>query len=275
MDDLLIPFGIDKDNGAIIEPEDAIKGRACNCHCPECKVSLVSRHPKDEEARKHFAHDHRDEKNDPQKKCPLHGAASVALMIRHLASRLAGETFTTPEWIIRTGMRCCNRSIPVVVATEQANVIEKATANHSLTGSEPDIVLEIGGHEIAVELKYQRRGGKYQRHSESKHSAVLFVDCDKFKLHKNRGNNLRRFSELAMEFFLSSEGKKWFSHPREQYQRDKARARHMTECQYAYPPTIESTIAPPPPRRCYTCGAVWSPSAGEPDSCPECFHPAT
>lgn len=274
MDELLIPFGIDKSTGCVIEPEDAIKGRACNCYCPECKVSLISRHPKDEEALKHFAHDHRDEKNDPQKKCPLHGAASVALMIRHLASRLTGETFTTPEWIIRTGMRCCNRSIPVVVATEQANVIEKATANHSLTGSEPDIVLEIGGHEIAVELKYQNRGDKYQRHSESNHSAVLFVDCDKFKLHKDRGNTLRRFSELAMEFFLSSEGKMWFSHPREQYQRDKARALHIMQCHQIHSPRNE--IQPlPPSQQCDTCGANWRPAPGEPDSCPECFHPTT
>ncbi|MCP4488613.1 MAG: hypothetical protein GY820_15065 [Gammaproteobacteria bacterium] len=44
MSELLIPFGIHRHSGDIVEPEDAPKGRACNCLCPGCKAPLLSRH---------------------------------------------------------------------------------------------------------------------------------------------------------------------------------------------------------------------------------------
>jgi hypothetical protein len=268
MDELLIPFGKDKTTDAIVEPEDAARGRACNCYCPECKVSLVSRHPSDEESRKHFAHDPRDKKYNPKRKCPLHGAASVALMIRHLSERIINEAIRTPAFEIRTGMKCCNTSIPVPITSEQTNIITNARPSHTLNGNSPDLIITVKDHEIAVELKYATRGSKFKRHSTSSHTAVLFIDCNKFELQKAHNGNQRRFSDQALEFFLSVDAKRWFSHPRELKARTRARSTHVASC----PKLVHNSQLEIVVKHCDHCGEEWKQRPGEPDSCPECFH---
>lgn len=207
MDELLIPFGIDKTTEAIVEPEDAARGRACNCKCPMCGVPLMSRHPEKGLTRKHFAHDTRNEQSGPKVECPLTSSASVAMMLRHVANKAIGHKIYTPAW---------NKSRSWEVTLEARNLITGCTAYHEQNGIEPDLVVEIGKHKIAVELKYTGRGqGKVKRHSTADYSAVLYIDCDQFDPKPLRTNSNLRFSDAALEFLLGETGKKWTKHPRE------------------------------------------------------------
>ncbi len=75
MTGLLIPFGLDRNTRDIVEPEDAARGRACNCICPGCAAPLLSRHPK--ENRIHFAHDSKHPEAKPEEECPFSSAVDT------------------------------------------------------------------------------------------------------------------------------------------------------------------------------------------------------
>ncbi|MFK5948472.1 MAG: hypothetical protein QM500_06850 [Methylococcales bacterium] len=44
MQDTLIPFAINKSNGALVEVGDVDRGKNCGCVCPSCKQGVLSRH---------------------------------------------------------------------------------------------------------------------------------------------------------------------------------------------------------------------------------------
>src|SRR5690606_155915 len=106
MKNLLIPFGIDKNTAQIIEPEDAVKGRSCNCDCPGCGAPLLSRHPRIN--RIHFAHDSKHPDALPDSDCPLSPMVALLMMLRHLAPRLIGELLYQNQYSVRVDFTCCN-----------------------------------------------------------------------------------------------------------------------------------------------------------------------
>ena len=128
MGDLLIPFGIHRDTGDIVEPEDAPKGRACNCLCPGCKAPVLSRHPK--QNRFHFAHDSRHELARPEAECPFNSAVAVAMMIRELAPSFTGKSFNTPDYQINLKHPCCGLKYDFITISQSATVrIDESSAN--------------------------------------------------------------------------------------------------------------------------------------------------
>ena len=147
--------------------------------------------------------------------CPLTSAVSVAMMIRHVAPRAVGREFYTPTWA---------KSRTWIVTTEARNPISICTVNHQQNGIEPDLVLDINGYKIAVELKYTgRAGGKFARHSSADYGAVLYLDCDQFDSQTLWTDSSMRFSDAALEFLLGEVGKKWRQHPKE-------KLGHPTKC---------------------------------------------
>ncbi len=122
MNQLLIPFGIHGETGEFIEPEDADRGRACNCICPGCKAPLLSRHPQDEGRRRYFAHDSKRELARSEEECPFSSSVAVAMMVRELAEQYVGNAFQTPPLDADDHCESCNDQWPIVV-TEGAEVV--------------------------------------------------------------------------------------------------------------------------------------------------------
>lgn len=298
MGDLLIPFGIHRDTGDIVEPEDAPKGRACNCLCPGCKAPVLSRHPK--QNRFHFAHDSRHELARPEAECPFNSAVAVAMMIRELAPSFTGKSFNTPDYQINLKHPCCGLKYDFIPISQSAAVrIDESSANVSVNSGHFDLRLIISGYPILVDLVY--RGKPLVTLSEEELQAekagVLALDCDSFLAAALKKNRSKRFSEAVTDFVLKYGRRRWRYHPRQAAKLQAARESH--QCRPKYNPFefrragFKSTLNKPPPQKavsqvmfspepvtkpqqaskrfyCVLCDLEWVHDFTGPLSCPGC-----
>jgi len=216
---LLIPFGISYATAEIIEPEDAPRGRACNCYCPGCEMPLLARHPSEREDKKvevrhYFAHDsrHPKAKKSVIKECPFNGELAIALMARNLAERFIGQKIRFPEfsfWELGEDGR---------VTDEKWLTIDTIETEVMALGHRFDFKLGFGLHHVLVWLSYgsgrsmpdienevraEMKGAGVLEIVVSRQTLSLFSEC--------RG----RFSDFVCSFFLSEGYRKWVYHPKQ------------------------------------------------------------
>ncbi|WP_238559263.1 hypothetical protein [Marinimicrobium sp. LS-A18] len=285
MNELLIPFGIHLETGEIIEPEDAPSGRACNCLCPGCRSPLLSRHPKVK--RYHFAHDSRRYGKKPEEDCPFNSAVAVAMMAREMASELPGRVLETPP--LKDSLFCssCGGSDSVQVSLGAQNTVERAQARVNVCGHYVDLMVEVGGYKILLDLVYKGKPpitvipSKLQENQV----ALLTLDCDSFSISSFKRDRNLRFSEAVLAFMLSDGVKEWAFHPKAASSMEKARRNHR--CVSPKPskgsfgakirrrtPPAEQRVAEskiePKHYQCVICGVEWIHDVPSAPRCPKC-----
>ncbi len=248
MSELLIPFGIHRNSGEIIEPEDAPRGRACQCLCPGCKAPLLSRHPK--QNRYHFAHDSRHELARPQSQCPFNSALAVAMMIRNLTPVLVGRVVRTPRYQIYQSFDCCWTSSKSALISKSSWVkIDQADASVLVGSHRFDLALEIGGYSILIDLVYKGKPAVALQESDlaEAKAGVLEINCSKFSFASLKKDHSRRFSELVTDFVLKVGPRHWRYHPRQVVKLQAVRDRH--QCPVVTSPV---TLLPKYPKRTHS-----------------------
>lgn len=227
MSELLIPFGIHKVTGAIVEPEDAPKGRACNCVCPGCKAPLLSRHPK--ENRYHFAHDSRHKDAKPEEECPFSSAVAVAMMVREVAVQTVGEALETPPLEVMEYHACCGKSKLLQVSRGACNFIDKAQASVKVLDHHVDLLLEVSGYPILVDLVYKGKPPIFVDESrlQDNKAALLTLNCDSFSISSLKRDRNLRFSEAVLAFVLRVGLREWAFHPKTASVLGQARRNHQ------------------------------------------------
>lgn len=218
MTDLLIPFGILNKTNKIIEPDDAEKGRACDCRCPGCDTPLLSRHPKDERMRIHFAHDsrHPEAVSSVIEECPFNSQLAIALMARHVAEQLSGALIHLPAMYTSFSYGDCIHEGYVKITNKTDLTIDNAFIKVNKFGFTFDLKLQFGDHHILVWLKYSDRPAPLLSEndkSELGSVGVLCIDIDTFD-QKSFATEKKRFSTAVIEFLLSSGQRKWIYHPK-------------------------------------------------------------
>lgn len=215
MTELLIPFGIDVDSRLIVEPEDAERGRACNCVCPGCKAPLQSKHPQNR--RKHFSHDSSHPDATPIEKCPFSASVAVAMMARNLVSLLSGKHIKVTDHKIDVLLSCCSRSQSAPVATMRQVAISEASREALLPGMRMDFVLSIDGRQLYICLFYKNKllPKLDKKYLQKIGAGVLGINCDSFDSDFLRNNKDLRYSEIVLQFLLSEGKRHWLFHPRE------------------------------------------------------------
>ncbi len=289
MGELLIPFGIHRESGSIVEPEDAAKGRACNCLCPGCKAPLLSRHPKIN--RYHFAHDTRHELAKPELECPFSSPVAVAMMVRELADSLTGLFIHTPNYQVLLKHPCCDKRHDWVQISHAACVeIAQSIAN----AEHFDLKLKVGGYPILIDLVYKGKPATAldEVSLQTAKAGVLALDCDSFSMPLFRKGRSGRFSDAVTDFVLNTGKRKWCYHPRQVARLEAARESH--QCRrgfnpmsirepYTYPePTTVVHRKPekpqpspeklPEPKKyhCVLCDRDWVQHFIGPPNCPGC-----
>ncbi|MAR92520.1 MAG: hypothetical protein CML06_16810 [Pseudomonadales bacterium] len=286
MSELLIPFGIHKATGEIVEPEDAPKGRACNCLCPGCKAPLLSRHPK--EKRYHFAHDSRHKDAKPEEECPFSSAVAVAMMVREVAPQMVGEILETPPLEVMEYHACCGNSEFLQVSRGACNTIEKAQASVKVLDHHVDLLLEVGGYPILVDLVYKGKPpimideGKLQENK----AALLALNCDSFSISSLKKDRNLRFSEAVLAFVLRAGLREWAFHPKTATVLLQARRNHQCfrpdRRSYSsgwsgdYHPVVpveqklQTAKREPVRYQCVMCGVEWVHDFSHGLRCPKC-----
>lgn len=285
MSELLIPFGIEREAGEIIEPEDAPKGRACNCLCPGCKAPLLSRHP--QVKRYHFAHDSRHKDAKPEVDCPFSSAVAVAMMVREVAAKTVGKTLVTPPLEVMEYYSCCGASDFLQVSHGARNTIDSAKVNVKAFGHHADLMLDIAGHPILVDLVYKGKPSILVNESElqSNKAALLTLDCHSFSISSLKSDRNLRFSEAVLAFVLQEGFKEWAVHPKTASVLERARRDHQCAKQepYRYIPKWkdhhrvapieqkpESTKRKPVRYQCFICHVEWMHDFRQKLGCPKC-----
>ncbi len=277
MAELLIPFGVDAVSGLIVEPEDAERGRACNCVCPGCDSPLLSRHPKDER-RTHFAHDSRHPDAKAFEKCPFNSALAVAMMARNLVPKLSGKVIELPNYYVPVDFSCCGSDEYAEVAQECEVVIESALRQAQLGDVKMDFSMAIKGHPLSIFLHYKDRPEpKFSRDFFLvNNAAVVSINCESFDRSLLKKNKSLRFSELVLQFLLKDGQRRWLVHPRESSAVENVKRKHVCnpivqrfEQEWSKDPLVSealdsffSTLAAPTSFQpinysCVLCKTVW------------------
>lgn len=216
MSSLLIPFGLDRKTKEIVEPEDAARGRACNCICPGCQAPLLSRHPKLN--RTHFAHDSKHPEAKPEEECPFSSAVAVAMMARALVDSLPGKTFEISDYNYRYNFDCCGKAEDFLVTKQQRLTITSTSKKPLCAGQTFDLGLSFGEAKILVDLFYEDKPSKLVEKPEiftEEKSGVLAINCDTFDLAVLAENKNMRFSDAVLIFLLETGFRHWSFHPRQ------------------------------------------------------------
>jgi hypothetical protein len=302
MTDLLIPFGISNRTNKIIEPDDAERGRACDCRCPGCDTPLLSRHPKDERMRIHFAHDsrHPEAVSSVIEECPFNSQLAIALMARHVAEQLSGALIRLPAMYTSVSYGDCIHEGYVKVTNETDLTIDNAFIEVDKFGSTFDLKLQFGDHRILVWLKYNDRPVPLLTEndkSELGSVGVLCIDIDTFD-QKSFATEKKRFSKAVIEFLLSSGQREWIYHPKTKlvieaekqkhncsWESSVTRARRDIETSDEFDLIDEAVVsfsrntpkppeAPKPaPYQCVMCKAKWTHAVPGSPECPRgCGH---
>ena len=282
MSELLIPFGIHRDTGLIVEPEDTVSGRACDCLCPGCHAPVLCRHSKVK--RFHFAHDSRHELARPDEECPLNSAVSIAMMARNIAARLAGKTLKTAPYSVFHKHSCCFDRDEVFVA----NSVQAQIGAVSEDSGKFDIRIEVGNYPVFIDLVYKGKDPPAldEKTLQEMKAGVIAIDCDSFSVSRLKSNLGLRFSDLVEEFLLRDGDRRWRFHPRtfqnlevckRRHKCSPKRAeewgwhdsdlsnRHCDRERGAKEPEIERTLM-----YCKACKLGWVYSPGLSDFCPDC-----
>lgn len=186
---LLIPFGIHRDTGLIIEPQDSPKGRACNCICPGCKAPLLSRHPVDR--RWHFAHDSKHKEALPESECPLSPAVVFSMMFKHISLTCIGRNFLTPPF-----------KNPVLISDIELDVL--------IGRIKFDACLNCDGKFIAIRFHHDSNPPPLFEAEDLQGARidVVSINCTYFRDEwVSNNDNLLRFSACVLNYFLDSQHK--------------------------------------------------------------------
>lgn len=252
MTELLIPFGIHCDTGAIVEPEDAPSGRACNCLCPGCKAPLISRHPAIK--RIHFAHDSRLRHAKPEEDCPFSSAVAVAMMVREIAPMAIGKALRTPSLTLPQRFECCGEHQDIAITMAATNTIDQARSSVKILDRNVDVVLEIRGHRVLVDLVYSGKPSLALEEEQLKatNAAVLELDCDSFSLSSLTADRSLRFSDSVMIFLLQDGARHWRFHPK-----SPAAVRKAIEAHQCSMKNFRNSSASPKNYQCALCRTQW------------------
>jgi ssDNA-binding Zn-finger/Zn-ribbon topoisomerase 1 len=296
MNNLLIPFGLDRVTNAIVEPEDADRGRACNCLCPGCHAPLLSRHPK--EHRVHFAHDSKHPDAKPDEKCPFSAAVAIAMMARELAESLTGKGFFIPEYDYCHQFECCGDTEDILVTEKKILTIASASKKPDCGGQMFDLELGFGEAKILVDLFYKGKPIQHVLNEEvlsKEKSGVIAISCDTFDQGSLTKDKQLRFSDAVLAFLLETGFRKWSFHPRKLTLVDRANSSHQCrpsnrprrdpvgidedngscfEVEYLDRTQMNDTELTPPfePKRyqCVMCKGEWLQIKAGVPTCPRC-----
>ncbi len=253
MQEIKIPFGLDKNSGSIKEVGDVSRGRTCGCVCLCCRQSLVAK--QGDVLVWHFSHD-KDAVDRPVRECEISFESSCRLYVIDLA--LGGRI---------EGLRTPARSVRVHGVLRSVSEPKGFLDVEYLPSTRYDLEARIGGGSIAIFLKYSTRS--LPPTPENPRQGLLAIDIEHIRsLYATSASGPGVLRTLITEVLTGDNtAKEWLYHPREQAVIDAAPPSNAGSLPPAAELTpqnthVDRTHTPPPNRRghftCLGCRHTWS-----------------
>lgn len=253
MQDIKIPFGLDKTSGTVKEVGDVSRGRTCECVCLSCRQGLVAK--QGDVLAWHFSHDN-DAVDRPERECEISFESSCRLYIIDLA--LAGQI---------KGLRTPARSVRVHGVLRSVCKAKAFSDVDYLSSTTYDLEARIPNGSIAIFLKYSTRS--LPETPENPRQGVLAIDVEHIRdLYATIASGPGVLRALITKVLTGdSAAKEWLYHPREQAVIDAAPQPDVDQLPPAAKftpqnPQLNLTHTQPLNRRgrfvCLDCGQTWS-----------------
>lgn len=216
MNDILIPFALNKVSGTLVEVGDVERGRMCGCLCPSCKQGVMSRHG-DVNAW-HFAHD-QNSKDKPVKECEISFDSccrqyTIELMLGGLITKVH-----TPSLVV-SDTNCSYLGVENTAMVTESRLLENLSFENS---ANYDLSSRMSSFELLFHLEYD--GRKLPSLPSGHNSGLLAIDIGvikrQFYTQKTTRGLLKRLIISLIEEDINN--KRWMYHPSEGKVRENLR----------------------------------------------------
>ena len=211
MSSLLIPFAKRCSDDKLVSPEEVPRGLACNCVCPAC-AHPVQAHQGTEKAW-YFGHAKGSD-------C----AEAYEISVHEKAKQLLKERkeLLVPALVIVQSAQDALGRVLVEreIAFESKTVtLETCKSGKTVQGVMPDILGELNGHRVIVEITvFHRLMPEKRERIQNTGLASVEIELSRFK------STQATRELLEAELFLNPENRRWIFHPRQPDISEKLRA---------------------------------------------------
>ncbi len=208
MDDknLKIPFGLNLKDSRMYSVEDVPNGKACGCVCPKCGDELEARNRGKTHRVHHFAH---GKKND----CVGAGETAIHKMAKQIvfeSSYLYVPTFEyQPVGLLVNQEKCWGDKVVILGRdlTINSAIEEERQKDYGFT---PDILVDIGGKYLAVEVFYTNPVSE-QKKIKVKNSKMAMIQIDLSGVDYETLVNAELFKKLVLD---DKDNRIWIYNPK-------------------------------------------------------------
>lgn len=215
-DQNLIPFGVEKDTGEVLDVGEAKQGRACNCLCPACQTPLIARHG-DSNAW-HFAHESRGTYEQTRDACGLSLFVSLKLMARQLLK--AANAMQLPSFTVSRDVRGTRLADTVTPAKRIG--FDQIEIEQHLHGIAVDALITIpsksgAAFQLGIVLTYPGHDFPvFELLLSSEHAAISgLIEIDLQRIWAHFATLKKGYREALNQLLIDDpSSKQWHSHPR-------------------------------------------------------------
>jgi len=278
MNDVRIPFALDKATNSLVEVGDVRRGRQCGCICPSCKQGVIARHG--EVNSWHFSHD-QNAIDKPVKECDISFDSccrqyAIELLLQGYISRLR-----TPNYEVSVLIDDWSED-ELKISVTGSHMLENIIVEKS---SKYDIYVKLGEFILFIFLGYESR--MVPMSPDDAKSGLLYIDIgsikNQFYTTKTTTGLLKSLLKNLIED--SFEYKKWLYHPSEVAARVELNNRlqqkisniHENKCESLHyidtantSLVMKSNSARNGKFTCVICNVSWDGSEFHDITCPKC-----
>jgi hypothetical protein len=201
--DLKLPFGLKE--GKLVEVSEVERGLPCGCICPACSHRLVAR--KGDKTIHHFAH---------YKSAECKGALETALHMAAKETLEKSKVFRLPKVYGYIGHSWGSRGY--ILHEEQTIEFDKVFLEKRLDNLVPDIILELNGRQLFVEIAVTHFI------DEAKRRKIKELGISTIQIHLKEIDRQISFTELENILLNDTILKEWVYNRKAQQFNDRIRA---------------------------------------------------
>ncbi len=203
----LIPFGLRSD-GVYIDADAATRGKACDCVCPSCGISLIAR--QGEVYASHFSHDPKGGCKEEIEACQFSFFVSVRYMLKQMLQE-TGMLMLPPFGIDFEGDKhVITKSAKITI--EHQNITLDSYEQDVMF----DIILMVSGRKLCIYISHPGRPAPiYNNLSGDHRTAVLCLELIHFSKLFSESHKIKSSTQLLHEWLETAiKGKHWIYNPR-------------------------------------------------------------
>lgn len=212
----LIPFGLNPDNGSLLDVGDVPRGKACGCICLSCQTPLIAH--QGNVKKWHFAHASRDVYEQTQQECDYSFYMSLRMMARQIVKE--SLEFEMPEYISNVVKYIDGTfkyiEVPFTITKQQKIALNKIEIEKPFLGIPVDIQGYVKTTPFVIYFTHPKRSIPNDLiKPENAKCGIISIALDKVAIQfSNARRNETPYKKVLQDFLATDlDSKTWVFHP--------------------------------------------------------------